>query len=74
MTSFCKLINKFVGSSNFLAWKRRIDLVLKENEVIDYVNVKVSKPSEGKPLSKYIKKDLRAERILIDSIKDSLIP
>lgn len=46
MTSFCKEIYKLVGSSNFLAWKRRIDIVLEENEVIDHVNGKVSKPYE----------------------------
>lgn len=74
MTSFCKEINKLVGSSNFLAWKRRIHLVLKENEVIDHVNGKVTKPSEWKALSKYMKKDLRAQRVLIESIKDSHIP
>lgn len=52
MNSFCKEINKLVMSSNFLAWKRRIDLVLKENEAMYHVNGKFFKPYEGKALSK----------------------
>ena len=73
MTSFCKDIYKLVGSSSFLAWKRRIDIVLEANEVIDHVNGKVSKPFEGQALSEYIEKDLRAQEILLESVKDPLI-
>ncbi len=36
-TSFCKEGNKLDGSTNFQAWKKIIDLVLIENEVMDYV-------------------------------------
>ena len=31
--SFCKESNKLVGTNNSLAWKKRIDLLLKENEL-----------------------------------------
>ena len=41
MTSFCKEIYKLVGSSKFLAWKRRIDIVREESEVIEHINEKV---------------------------------
>lgn len=37
MTSYCKENNKLVGSSNFLAWKKRIDLIVIENEVVGHV-------------------------------------
>lgn len=74
MNSFCKEIYKLVGSSNILAWKRRIDIVLKENEVIDHINGKVSKPYKGQALSEYMEKDLRAQEILMESVKDPLIP
>ena len=49
MTSCFKENHKLVGISNFLAWKRWIDIVLEVNEVIDHVHGKVSKPSEGQP-------------------------
>lgn len=36
MDAFCKEINKLVGSSNFLGWKKRIHLVLTKNKVMEY--------------------------------------
>jgi len=62
-----------VVASNFLAWRNRIDIVLEVNEVIDHVHGKVSKPSEELALSEYMEKDLKAQKILKESIKDSLI-
>ena len=44
MTSFCKEGNKLNGSTNFQAWKKRIDLILVENEVMEYVLHKVVEP------------------------------
>jgi len=44
MTSFCKESNKLVGSTNFLAWKKRIVLVLTENEVMEYVLGEITQP------------------------------
>lgn len=76
MTSFCKENNKLVGTMNYLAWKKRIDLILLENEVNEYVTSSITKPYQEKSqaLSKSLKEEVRAQRILIESIKDSLIP
>lgn len=41
MGSFCKESNKLVGSSNFLAWKKRIALAFIEYEVMEYVTAKL---------------------------------
>ena len=67
MTSFCKESNKLVGASNFLAWKKRIDLILIENEVVEHVKVSITKPpkEEAQSLEKYIKGEIRAQNILI---------
>jgi len=48
MTSFCKEGNKLDVSSNFQAWNKRIDLILVENEVMDYVLGKVKEPEKEK--------------------------
>jgi len=48
MTTFCKESNKLVGSTNFLAWKKRIDLVLIENEVMEYIHGEVTQPDKEK--------------------------
>ena len=76
MTSFCKENNKLVGMSNFLAWKKRKNLILIENEVIGHAKsliVKIPK-EEAQALVNYMNGGIRAQGILIESIKDSLIP
>ena len=57
MTTLCKENNKYVGTSNYLAWKKRIDLVLIENEVFEYVKGSMTKPpqEQSQALSKYMK-------------------
>jgi len=47
-----------------------------ENEVIEYVKGSISKPpqEQSQALSKYMKGEIRAQRMIIESIKDSLIP
>ena len=73
MMSCFKENQKLVGSSIFLAWKRRIDIVLEVNEVIDHVHGKVSMPSKEQALSEYMERDLMAQNILKELIKDPLI-
>ena len=75
MTSFCNDSNKLVGSSNLLAWKKRIDLILIENEVIEHVKGSITKPpkEEAQVLAKYMKGKIRAQRILIECIQYPLI-
>jgi len=74
--SFCKESNKLVATANFLAWKKRSDLLLKENEILDHVKGSITVPAkeQTQALSKYNKDETRAQRVLIESIKDSLIP
>jgi len=72
MTSCFKKNHKLVGISNFLAWKRRIDIVLEVTEVIDHVYGKVFKPSEEQELYQYMKGS-QGSKYLKESIKDPLI-
>jgi len=48
MATFCKQSNKLFRSTNFLAWKERIDLTLTENEVMEYVLGEVVLPDKEK--------------------------
>ena len=43
-----KETNKLIGSTNFLAWKKRIDLTLTKHEVMEYVLNEVVEPSKDK--------------------------
>ena len=62
-----------VGISNFLEWKIGIDTVLEVDEVIDHVHGKISNPSEEQALSEYMERDLKAQKILKESIKGLLL-
>ena len=72
-TTYCIESNKLVGSSNFNAWKKRTDLKLIENEVMGFIEGSTIQPPKEDILAyiKYMKGDIRARRILIESIKDS---
>ena len=74
--TYCKESNKLVGSSKFSAWKKRTDLNLIEDKVMDYIKGPTVQPSKEDSLAhaKYLKGEIRAQRILIESIKDSFIP
>ena len=74
MSHHTKLDGNIEGVDNFRAWKYRISLVLEENELDTYITreVPVPVPEEAKALHK--KNLVKAKRIMVDSIKDHLIP
>jgi hypothetical protein len=84
MTNSMKSENKLDGASNFRAWKTRIDLILAKNKVLDIVKGKIVKPEfeegeEKEPqnvaaMEKFKDVDINAMSIIVDSIKDHLIP
>jgi hypothetical protein len=84
MTYSMKSENKLEGASNFKAWKTRIDLILAKNKVLDIVKGKIVEPQfeEGKEkepqnvavMEKFKDNDINAMSIIVDSIKDHLIP
>jgi hypothetical protein len=84
MTYSMKLEHKLDGASNFIAYKTRIDLILAKNKVLDIVKGKIMKPEfeEGKEkelhnvtaMEKFKDSDINAMSIIVESIKDHLIP
>jgi hypothetical protein len=84
MTYSMKLENKLEGASNFRAWKTRIDLIPSKNKVLDIVKGNIVEPEfeEGKEkepqnvavMEKFKDSDTNATSIIVDSIKDHLIP
>jgi putative lipoic acid-binding regulatory protein len=75
---------KLDGASNFRAWKIRIDPIIVKNKVLDIVKGMIVKPEfeEGKEkepqnvvvIEKFKDGDINAISIIVDSIKDHLIP
>jgi hypothetical protein len=79
MTYSMKSENKLDGASNFRAWKTRIDLILAKNKVLDIVKPKFEERKEKEPrkvaaMEKFRDRDINAMSIIVDSIKDHLIP
>jgi hypothetical protein len=84
MTYSMKSENKLDGASYFRAWKTKIDLILSKNKVLDIVKGKIVKPEfeEGKEkelqnvaaTEKFKDGDINAMSIIVESIKDHLIP
>ena len=65
--NYFKESNKLVGSSNFSAWKKRTNLNLIEDEVMDYIEGSTIQPAkEDAPThAMNMKGEIRAQRILI---------
>jgi hypothetical protein len=84
MTYSMKTENKLEGASNLRAWKTRIDLILAKNKVLDLVKGKIMEPQfeagkEKEPqnvaiMEKFKDNDINAMSIIVDSVKDLLIP
>ena len=63
------------GVSNYLQWKVRISAVLRENKLWPHVSTVVTVPSSDPvALDLYEVKEVRAQRIILDGVKDHLIP
>jgi hypothetical protein len=75
---------KLDGASNFRGWKKRIDLILSKNQVLDIMKGKIMEPQveEGKEkepqniaaMETFKDVDINSMIIILDSIKDHLIP
>ena len=68
-----KVEKNLYGATNFIFWKS-IVLILEENDLIKLVNEKVPEPNVEEDKSRWRKSDARARRILVDSVRDHLVP
>jgi hypothetical protein len=76
--------NKLEGASNFRAWKKRIDLILAKNKVLDIIKGNIVEPQfeEGKEkepqnvvvMEKLKENYINAMSIIVDFVKYHLIP
>ena len=70
--------DRLEGAINFSPWKARIILLFKENDLWDVVERTVAKPvvvpTVAADLTAFNKKDVKAMRIILDAIKDHVVP
>ena len=64
------------GSSNFSPWKERITILFKEQALWDIVGATatVVVPTDAVQKAEFERRDIKAQKILFDSIKDHVIP
>ena len=69
--------DRLEGAANFSPWKARISLILEENELWDIVHGTktnpVVVPSDATYMATFMKRDVRARRVILDVVKDHVI-
>ena len=62
------------GSFNYNTWREMIVLVLEENEIWEFVDQTLTPPTDDTLLAAHKKKDMKARRIILDGVKDHVVP
>ena len=78
MATGLRIEDKLVGAVNFSPWKARIVLILEDSELWIIVNSttadSVTVPADVVAKDAFEKRDIKPRRILLDAIKDHVIP
>jgi hypothetical protein len=74
MSTNMRVEDRLDGEDNFRSWKHKVHLILEENELLDHIKQILPEPEEEDPKAKFRKNEVKAKRILTESIKDHLIP
>ena len=62
------------GATNFIPWKLRVLLIFEENDLLKCVIENVPEPEAEENKSHRRRSDAKARRILVDSVRDHLVP
>jgi hypothetical protein len=65
--------DRLEGASNFRPWKEIVSLLLEENEIWNIVEKGQTIPIDLVILATYKKNNVKAKRIILDSMKDHII-
>jgi len=81
MATGLRLEDRLDGTGNFVPWKARILLLLEENELWPEIvrnttanPITIPASTDAAALSAFNKKDCKARRIILDAVKDHIIP
>ena len=63
------------GSYNHIAWKERMEVVLDDNGLKDFIDEEIPKPasSDATALDAWQKKTTKCRRILLEGVKDHIV-
>ena len=62
------------GVDKFRAWKYKISLILEENDLDQYISKEITELEGDKTKDIHKNNFVKAKRVIVDSIKDHLIP
>jgi uncharacterized protein YehS (DUF1456 family) len=62
------------GASNFLSWKTRVNLDLKECDLWEIMDKVVFPLTDPQDLEAHNKKEIKAKLVILDLVKNHLIP
>jgi hypothetical protein len=68
------LEDRLEGETKFQAWKEMVLLLFEENDLKEYIECVVATPTNMEELVAHEKKEVNVKRVLLDSMKDHLIP
>ena len=78
MATGLRIEDRLDGVGNFSPWKARIVLILQDSELSDIVKNTTANlvivPADAMARAAFDKMDIKPKRILIDAIKDHVIP
>ena len=61
------------GSSNYIAWKDRMEAVLDDNGLKEFIEAEVPKPTDAAQVEAWQKKTTKCRRILLEGVKDHIV-
>ena len=63
------------GSSNYIAWKDRMEAVLEDNGLKEFIDAEIPKPatSDAASFDAWQKKTTKCRRILLEGVKDHIV-
>jgi hypothetical protein len=66
--------DKLEGASNFNVWKFRIMNILQAHDLEQYVTTVMEEPTSNAGRAAFMKSQVKAKRIIFDSVKDNIMP
>jgi hypothetical protein len=67
-------MKSFEGVDDFQAWKYIVMLILEKNYLVSFFEQYIEEPEGDEAIEKYKKDLINAQMIIVDSIKNHLIP
>ena len=61
------------GSLNYVAWKDRMETVLEDNGLKEFIDVEVPNPTDAAQVEAWQNKTAKCQRILLEGVKDHIV-